>query len=824
MPTGPAQSALYVAASAVWHKLDSFDLELLNALRGSLDRLQSSGERDLVLACLAIADHGTPSPAVPAKPRRVGIFYRFLARTLRRAFGHSSGFFGFPWYPTLFDLAVHHWSFALIRRLLSRAVLDQLPAIGLLRETGASHTTLVRLWRALPGRLGRTRRERRIESLRRVLAQNQQPNGCWSWTGMGTACSLLALRTIQTGATAKVDLGLRYLEELRERNQEGTPGESWAGAAVWDSARAAEILLLSRKWSSQQCLDFALLLAGQIHDDGLTGFDLGLSLGDHDSSAAVLAFLSKTCTLLERDVPSWLTSAVENIAEGLLAGQHADGGWGFAPGRPAYGAGMRSPGELQALTFDASSPDLSARVVLGLASAVRSGCLDVLVADRVEASLRRALKYFEGTQNSDGSWWARWSAGHVLSTSAVLVAACSAAADPTSDFITKGRSWLVDEGVNLSGAGETSSCLGALIATSTQERIEGDPTIAKLVQLLIAEQVGGTWTPNDAYPLVYGVDTFTASLSDHYTIVFGLLLAERALLKGCSQARREILWARSRAKPVPRQPVDSIEMARIQQEFLALGQGLAGSPSSIGQRVVVHYSVYRDSRRNLTYPVLALHGAGWAHGYFDFLVSLLPFYASLRFPFSWQKRDDFKKKMSVAMTGFKVANQRVLRDTFANYHFTKQYGTTPGADKILAPTLIATLNQLHAATAAREPLTDLAKSAIYSECFQWEQHNSVWPMVEKAIKNVNDPIVKAIAFRPIVHFAFFPPLTFLFFHNFTDTNERIAQGWKAYGIAEDVGWAVTERAIGKFNFVPLDMAEYYQHLLDRLDPPPEFKR
>ena len=184
--------------------------------------------------------------------------------------------------------------------------------------------------------------------------------------------------------------------------------------------------------------------------------------------------------------------------------------------------------------------------------------------------------------------------------------------------------------------------------------------------------------------------------------------------------------------------------------------------------------------------MLALHGAGWAHGYFDFLVSLLPFYATLRFPFSWQKRDEFKKKMSVAMTGFKVANQRVLRDTFANYHFTKQFGTTPGADKILASTLITTLNQLHATTAACEPLTDLAKCSIYSECFQWEQHNSVWPMVEKAIKNVNDPIVKAIAFRPIVHFAFFPALKFLLFHDFTDTNERIAQIW--WQIAASINW------------------------------------
>ena len=824
MPAGRAQAALYLAASAVWRNLDAFDLELLNWLRLNVDTAQSRGERDLALACLAIADSDTHTPVSSSKTRRAGTFYLFLARMLKLAFGQSSGFFGFPWYPTLFDLAVHHWTFAPFRRILGRAALDQLPAIGLLREAGASRSALVRLWRALPGRFGAPRRARRTESLHLALKQNQQPNGCWSWTLMGTACSLFALRTVEANSTAEVERALRYLDDLRAKNEDGQCAVSWAVAAVWDSARAAELLLLTRKWTSEQSLAFSQILVEQIHDDGLTGFDTGISLGDHDSSAAVLAFLSKTCTALESAAPSWLASGIESIVEGLLFGQHSDGGWGFALGKPLYGAGIMPPGELRALAFDASSPDLTARVVLGLASAVRSGCLDVLVADRVAAALRQALKYFEATQDDDGSWWARWSKGRILSTCSVLSAACAAAADPASDFIVKGRCWLASESASLSGAVEASSCLGALIATSTQGRIESDPVIAKLAQQLIATQVSGTWTPSDEYPLVYGVDTFTAPLSEHYTVLFGLLFAERAFLKGSNQARREILWARSRPKPLPRQPVDSIEMARIQQAFLTLGQRLAGTPSSIGQRVVVHHSAYRDSRRNLTFPMLALHGAGWAHGYFNFLVSMLPYYASLRFPFSWQKRDDFKKKMSVAMTGFKVANQRVLRDTFANYHFTKQYGTTPGADKILPPTLITTLNQLHAATAVREPLTDLAKSSIYSECFQWEQHNSVWPMVEKAIKNVDDPIVKAIAFRPIVHFAFFPPLKFLFFHDFTDTNERIAQGWKAYGIAEDVGWAVTERAIGRFNFVPLDMAEYYHHLLDRLDPPPEFKR
>lgn len=82
------------------------------------------------------------------------------------------------------------------------------------------------------------------------------------------------------------------------RAMDGKAAASWAGAAIWDSARAGELLLLSGVWNPQQCLALAELLVGQIHEDGLTGFDLGVDLSDHDSSSAVLAFLAKTWSLL----------------------------------------------------------------------------------------------------------------------------------------------------------------------------------------------------------------------------------------------------------------------------------------------------------------------------------------------------------------------------------------------------------------------------------------------------------------------------------------------------------------------------------------------
>ncbi len=85
----------------------------------------------------------------------------------------------------------------------------------------------------------------------------------------------------------------------------------------------------------------------------------------------------------------------------------------------------------------------------------------------------------------------------------------------------------------------------------------------------------------------------------------------------------------------------------------------------------------------------------------------------------------------------------------------------PGAEKILAQPFLSRLNALHDAVRRGETLTPVRKATLYSESFQWEQANSVWPMVERTIREVENQIVRFIAFRPIVRFAYFPPLRFL---------------------------------------------------------------
>ena len=124
---------------------------------------------------------------------------------------------------------------------------------------------------------------------------------------------------------------------------------------------------------------------------------------------------------------------------------------------------------------------------------------------------------------------------------------------------------------------------------------------------------------------------------------------------------------------------------------------------------------------------------------------------------------------------------------------------------------------MHEVSADGEPLTNSGKRQIYAKSFEWEQNNSIWRIIESTIRGLDDPFVKVMAFRPIVRFAFFPPGRRLWFSDFTRTGERIEEGWKAYHIAQDIGWAMTERGISKYEMVPVDLLEHYQRLLKRFE-------
>lgn len=836
---GPVHASLALTAKAVWNEFSAQDEDLLQCL---LDGQKTDGSflsylggpavigvQELVTACLEVLATQQMPVLIRERLQKAlirtrqfsdasvgGRMYCFLARLLRQAMATKPpSFLGFPWYLMLFDLIVHHWIFSWLRRSVSASIMGQLPAIGLLLEAAARRTLLVRSWRATFGRMGSSRRNTRINSLRKALVVRQEPNGCWSWTVLGTAVNLLALQVFNENREKDpvVRRGLAYLDHHRRQLPDGKLYQAWTGSSVWDTALAAEVLLLGDVLEVEEALKIGRELVAHQVSNGLTGFDNGITYGDNDSTAVVLSYLSKTSSLHNVREQPWLTHAIEKCVKGLITSQLSDGGWGFAPSHPIISFGARPPGEQNAIWNDASSPDLTARVVLGLMAARQTGHLDMAILDSLDKTVLRAIRYFEASQHQDGYWWSRWSGRPIVATSLVLLASSAADVSTKSPWIARGRSWLLRNAEKTSV--EKAWSLAGLVASSPEISIANDEEILRVATVLASNQKQGTWESRAAYPFSYRVDLFIAPLFDHISICSMMIFTNRALLKGIRKAQREILWGRRQIKARNLRSHESTELTKRYEEIIKVARKLAGSGDDIGQRIVTHYWVYRDSGRNFTFPILALHGAGWAYGYFRFLNFLLPFYVTLRFPISWRKRAEFKKSMIRAMAGFKAANQRVLVDTYANYHFTKQFGRVPGAVKILSEPLLSMLNEMHEATSEGEPMTNSLKSKIYSQSFQWEQSNSVWPMVERTIREINDPIVKAIAFRPIVQFSFFPWWEFLIFSDFTKTEERIEEGWKAYHIAERVGWSTTERAIGKYKMLPLDLLEYYERLLKR---------
>ncbi len=274
MTGGQAHVGLAVAARVLWGASEGDEVALARDLGRS--GVATAGERDLVAVCLAIARIDAQLPTSPVRPG--GLIYGRLAQVLRRALqGHGAGFLGLPWYPTIFDLVVHHWCFSLVRRWLPAPVVELLPAIGILLEGGARRTTLVQLWRAMAGLLGRRRREARLSSLHHALLMRQQPNGSWGWTVLGTSVALLALRVLSVDGNPSpaIARAVEYIGRLRQRFAAGAYVQGWAGSAVWDTAHVGEILLLAGGESTTIVPKIARRLTREVHADGLSGFDLG---------------------------------------------------------------------------------------------------------------------------------------------------------------------------------------------------------------------------------------------------------------------------------------------------------------------------------------------------------------------------------------------------------------------------------------------------------------------------------------------------------------------------------------------------------------------
>ena len=237
------------------------------------------------------------------------------------------------------------------------------------------------------------------------------------------------------------------------------------------------------------------------------------------------------------------------------------------------------------------------------------------------------------------------------------------------------------------------------------------------------------------------------------------------------------------------------------QRLTAEGVRLAGKLAEVPQRAAVYHHVFFDSGRNHVFPLIAAHGALWARGYFAWGLRVA---VSL----SWQYGLDPARRQAQLDSVHAFAdtlrdiNRRVCADTYASYHFAALYGHYPDAATIVAPELLDSLLRVHAARRSGLELTDAEKLAVFQAHFLNEQTHVVGRTIAEALAKLRWPLVRLICTKPLIRFSYFPRGQRLWFADFSNREERIANGLVAFDLAACIGWQATAAALRDYDVLP----------------------
>lgn len=260
---------------------------------------------------------------------------------------------------------------------------------------------------------------------------------------------------------------------------------------------------------------------------------------------------------------------------------------------------------------------------------------------------------------------------------------------------------------------------------------------------------------------------------------------------------------------LPLEPTDGYVALR------ARATQLAGEPGDIPRRAMLHHHLYRDSRGNHVFPLVALHGALWARGFFE-TTGRLGEALRLRYFYSARERRARMAMLGGFAEGFKRVNRQVFVDTFTNYFYTKQYGEHPAAPGVLHPDLFAALTRMHGAARAGGALEPAQKLHLFTQALRYEQEVTVAPGVQAEVGKFDCPVLRFLCLRPLVRFAYFPRGTYFFFNNFADTSERITKAVKSYTLAERAGWDAVEHAMRRYGVLPADYWDDPAHCVQQM--------
>lgn len=228
---------------------------------------------------------------------------------------------------------------------------------------------------------------------------------------------------------------------------------------------------------------------------------------------------------------------------------------------------------------------------------------------------------------------------------------------------------------------------------------------------------------------------------------------------------------------------------------------LAGGLNDLCQRASVYHHLYEDSGGRNVFPLIAAHGALWGSGYFALGLRVGTLLCTQYLLQPAVRRDKLRQLQAFA-DAFRDINRRVCIEAYCAYHFSKQYGQLAGITGYVPPRLLGALNQCHRAQAEQQPLPVEQRRELFEAFFLWEQACIVGPAVEQALAALDWPLIRHVALRPRIKFAYFASSRAMKFSDFASTAERIEKGLRAYEMAERAGLAQVEAALSRYAILP----------------------
>ncbi len=258
-----------------------------------------------------------------------------------------------------------------------------------------------------------------------------------------------------------------------------------------------------------------------------------------------------------------------------------------------------------------------------------------------------------------------------------------------------------------------------------------------------------------------------------------------------------------------------VSLKTAYDDLLAEATTLAGGLTDLSQRATVYHHLYRASEGNHVFPLIAAHGALWAGGYFRFALKLGK---TLSWQYAWNPglRRRRLEQLNRFADAFRNVNRQVCVDTYVGFHLSARYGEHAEIRDYVPANLLAAYRMLHEARQANAPLTDAQKKTVFEAHFLYEQQTIVGETVRNAVAEFDWALVRFLALRPPVRFAYFPNARRVWFRNFADQTERIANGFAAFDMGAGVGWNRVERALAEYQTLPAAFfagpVEYFQTL------------